>query len=119
MNIKKIVVSILGVGVTLMAGGLLKKGFSKPTRDIIPMNANNMTKKVIDKDMLVLGINNILKWCQVLSNGRRYTCPTKEIDGKLFFYFKKEWHSVIKYLSSHADELVEVDGKTISRTYKE
>lgn len=23
--------------------------------------------------MLVLGVNKILKWCQVLSNGRKYT----------------------------------------------
>ena len=43
--------------------------------------------------MLVLGVNKILKWCQILSGGRRYTCPTKEIDGKLFFAFKS-WHPV-------------------------
>ena len=39
--------------------------------------------------MLVLGVNKILKWCQIVSNGRTYTCPTKEINGKLFFHFKK------------------------------
>lgn len=60
--------------------------------------------------MLVLGLNKILKWCQVLSNGRKYTCQTKEIGGKLFFYFKKEWHSVAEFLSEHAQELVEEGG---------
>ena len=44
--------------------------------------------------MLVLGINKILNWCHITSGGRNYTCPTKLIDGKLFFHFKKEWYSV-------------------------
>ena len=40
--------------------------------------------------MLVLRVNKILKWCQVLSNGRKYTCPTKKVNGELFFHFKNE-----------------------------
>ena len=36
--------------------------------------------------MLVLGVNRILKWCQITAGGRRYTCPTKEINGELFFH---------------------------------
>ena len=39
--------------------------------------------------MLVLGVNKVLNWCQVLSNGRKYTCPTKVVDGELCFAFKK------------------------------
>lgn len=39
--------------------------------------------------MLVSGINRILNWRQVIFCGRRYTCPTKMIDGKLFFRFKR------------------------------
>lgn len=39
--------------------------------------------------MLVLGINRILKWAQIVSGGKRYTCPTKEINGELFWYYKK------------------------------
>ncbi len=35
--------------------------------------------------MLVLGINKILGWCQIVSGSRRYTCPIKEINGELFF----------------------------------
>ena len=31
---------------------------------------------------------------------------TKEIDGELFFLFKKVWHPVSKYISEHADELM-------------
>ena len=48
--------------------------------------------------MLVLGINKILKWCQITTCGRRYTCPTKEIDGKLFFAFKKAWHPIADFV---------------------
>lgn len=55
--------------------------------------------------MLVLGINHILKWVQIVSNGRRYTCPMKEIDGKLFFHFKEEWHKVLEFASEHMHEL--------------
>lgn len=69
--------------------------------------------------MRVFGVNKILKWCQVFSNGRKYTCPTKEIDGKLFFYFKKEWHGVAEYISEYAEELVEEAGKVFSRPFKE
>jgi len=47
--------------------------------------------------MLVLGINHVLKWVQIVSGGIRYTCPMKEINGKLFFHFKKELHKVMDY----------------------
>lgn len=69
--------------------------------------------------MLVLGVNKICKWCQVLSNGRRYTCPTKEVNGKLFFYFKKGWHSVAKLVYENTQELVQEGGKVFSRPFKE
>ena len=69
--------------------------------------------------MLVLGINKILEWCQITSGGRTYTCPTKYIDGKLFFKFKRVWHPVSYYISEHADELVKIGGKVFSRPFKE
>ena len=69
--------------------------------------------------MLVLGVNRILNWCQVLSGGRRYACPTKMIDGKLFFHFKKDWYSVAEFLSEYAEELVSEAGKVFSRRFKE
>ena len=47
--------------------------------------------------MLVLGVNEMLGWAQILSNGRRYTCVIKEIDGELFFKFKNQWHRVSDY----------------------
>ena len=53
--------------------------------------------------MLVLGINKILNWCHITSGGRNYTCPTKLIDGKLFF---------------HAEELVSEGSKVFSRLFK-
>lgn len=54
--------------------------------------------------MLVLGINKILNWVQIVSGGRRYTCPTKIIDGQLSFLFKKEWHKVAEYVTKHTHE---------------
>ena len=69
--------------------------------------------------MLVLGVNRILKWCQIISEGRRYTCITKLVDGKLYFNFKKEWHSVAEFASDHASELVSEGGKIFSRPFKE
>lgn len=68
--------------------------------------------------MLVLGINKILNWCQITSGGRRYTCPTKIIDGKLCFLFKKAWHSVAEFASDNLEELVSEGGKVILRPYK-
>ena len=69
--------------------------------------------------MFVLGINKILNWCQIVSGGRKYNCPTKLIDGKLFFHFKKEWHSVTEFISDNAEELVSEGGKVFSRPFKE
>lgn len=71
-----------------------------------------------EEEMLVLGINKILNWCQITSGGRTYTCPTKLIDGKLFFHFKKEWHSVAEFVSDHAEEFVSEGGKVFSRPFK-
>ena len=68
--------------------------------------------------MIVLGLNRIGNWCQVLSNGRKYTCRLKEIDGKLFFYFKKEYHPLMEYLSDTAHELVSDRGKVIFKQFK-
>lgn len=69
--------------------------------------------------MEVLGVNSISKWCQILSGGRRYTCPTKLIDNQLFFRFKKQWHSVVKYATATTTELFEEGGKFFSRRYKQ
>lgn len=68
--------------------------------------------------MLVSGINKVLNWCQVISNGRQYTCPTKTINGKLSFYFKKEWHSVAEFVTDHTLELISENGKVFSRIFK-
>ena len=68
--------------------------------------------------MLILSINKILNWCQISAGGRSYTCPTKEINGELFFHFKKVWHPVSKYLFESSTELVEEGGKIISRIIK-
>ena len=67
--------------------------------------------------MLVLGVNKILKGCQIVSGGRRYTCPTKEINGQLCFVFKKAWHPVADFISNHAEELVQEGGRVFSRPF--
>lgn len=54
--------------------------------------------------MLVLGVNKILKWCQITTDGRRYTCPVKEINGVLCFAFKNAWHPVAEFISDHAED---------------
>ena len=68
--------------------------------------------------MLVLGINKILKWCQITSGGRTYACPIKVTDGEIFFLFKKEWHKATQFASEHMVELVQEDGNVFSRPFK-
>jgi len=68
--------------------------------------------------MLVLLVNKILNWCQITSGGRKYTCPTKLIDGNLYFHFKKEWHSIADFASEYTHELVSEGGKVLSRQFK-
>lgn len=68
--------------------------------------------------MIVLGVNKVLKWCQITAGGRRYTCPTKEINGQLCFIFKKAWHPVADYIFDHAEELVEEGGRIISKPFR-
>ena len=68
--------------------------------------------------MLILGVNRILNWLQITTGGRSYTCPTKNINGELFFRFKKSWHKVANYLSEYTTELVSEGSKIISRKIK-
>ncbi|MDF1494562.1 hypothetical protein [Caproiciproducens sp. CPB-2] len=68
--------------------------------------------------MLILGINRILNWLQITTGGRSYTCPTKEINGNLFFKFKNEWHRATDYVSEHTMELISEGGENISRRFK-
>lgn len=68
--------------------------------------------------MLVLGINKVLKWCRITNGSRTYTCPTKYINGELFFRFKNEWHKVAEFVSDHTEELVEESVKIFSRPFK-
>lgn len=67
--------------------------------------------------MLILGINHLTNWLQITTENGRYTCPTKTINGELFFRFKKEWHKVIDYVSEYTTELISKNGETISRPF--
>ena len=62
--------------------------------DVAKSVADNIAETVPETgrlNMLVLGIVDTVnaKWCQVLVDGRKYTRTVKEIDGELFFKFKK------------------------------
>ena len=66
--------------------------------------------------MTIFGINRVYNWVQIFSDScRTYTCPIKEINGEVFFFFKKEWHPVAKYINEYTTELVEEGGELISR----
>lgn len=56
--------------------------------------------------MMILNINKVLGWVQITAGGRRYTCQLKNIDGELFFFFKKNWHKVADYVSKYTTEFV-------------
>lgn len=83
------------------------------------LNGSKNTFKQERIQMLILSVNKILKWCQITTGERRYTCPTKIIDGKLYFHFKRTWHPVANYISDHTHELVEEGGRIFSRTFRE
>lgn len=68
--------------------------------------------------MLILGINRVLKWLQITTGGRSYACPTKEINGELFFKFKNEWHRALDYVFEYTTELISEGGKIISKKLK-
>ena len=63
-------------------------------------------------------VGSELKWCQITNGDRTYTCPTKYINGELFFRFKNEWHKGAEFVSNHAEELVEEGGKIFSQSFK-
>lgn len=54
--------------------------------------------------MMIMGINHVLEWVQITTNGRTYTCSMKEISGELYFKFKNEWHRVADYISDYTTE---------------
>ena len=47
---------------------------------------------------MIVFTNKFFDWVQVITHTGTYTCPTKMINGELYFKFKKEWHKVSKYL---------------------
>lgn len=68
--------------------------------------------------MLVTTINRLTDWLQIVTHTGTYTCPTKEINGELFFRFKRHWHKAANFLSEHTTELLSESGKTIFRELK-
>ncbi|MBQ7077996.1 MAG: hypothetical protein IJM91_07680 [Lachnospiraceae bacterium] len=69
-------------------------------------------------DALVLVKNAVTNWVQITTHGSRYTCETKMLDGVECFKFKNRWHSVNDYVGPNTEELIEENGKLISRLFK-
>lgn len=68
--------------------------------------------------MRILSVNKVMELCQITTGGRRYSCPTKEINGQLCFLFKKVWHPIMDFLGEGTEELVREGGKLISKAIK-
>lgn len=50
--------------------------------------------------MKVLNFTNICKLLgrvQIISKGRKYTCPVKTKNGEYYFKFKNSWHNLNDY----------------------
>ena len=69
--------------------------------------------------MRILLVNKVMELCQITTGGRRYSCPTKEINGQLFFRFKRIWHPVAEFLGKGTEELVRESGQLISKSNKQ
>ena len=67
--------------------------------------------------MKIFSINDVLKWCQVFSNGRKHTCYTKMVDNNLYFKFKGKWHVVSEYVTELTSVYIKRDVKYISIPY--
>jgi hypothetical protein len=68
--------------------------------------------------MNIFGINKILGIVQIYNNGRKFSCPTKEINGELFFHFKKQWFKVADYVSEYTDVLEYINNNVILKRLK-
>ena len=66
--------------------------------------------------MIVIGLNKVCHWCQIIATHGTYTCPTKLIDGELCFRFKKVWYKVAEYASEHMNVF---DDSSITKTVKD
>lgn len=43
-------------------------------------------------------LTKITNMVRVITSNGSYSCPTKTINGELFFKFKRKWHKVEDYL---------------------
>lgn len=70
--------------------------------------------------LTILGITDFgnCHWVRVLSNGRRYTCPTRIVNGVLQFTFKNQTHNVLDYVSEHTTEFTEAGRSILRQRFK-
>ena len=51
--------------------------------------------------MLVLSVNKTTEFAQILIYGAKYTCATKEENGRLLFRFKDKWYPLEQFTNEH------------------
>lgn len=107
----------IGIGLSILVGTLISKKIPKKVTSPVVKTLEKTVEKQMPaaESMLVLGINRVLDWVQITTGGRTYTCPTKEINGELFFKFKKNWHKVMEYTSELTTEFFSKGGKYLSK----
>ena len=67
---------------------------------------------------MIIGVNRILNLVQIISGGRRYTCPMVKLNGVDTFRFKNKIYNVADHVSEHTTELLYEGKKVISRLFK-
>lgn len=67
---------------------------------------------------LILSINKALGWVQITTHGCNYTCPIKEVDGKLLFKFKNAWHIVDDFVGDTTRLVLKGEHGLIEKIYK-
>lgn len=55
--------------------------------------------------IIVMTISKLIDAVIIFTHGARYTCPTKEVDGELMFWFKQKWRKVADHVIDATDDL--------------
>lgn len=60
---------------------------------------------MITDNIAILKVISSLHKVQIMTHGNKYTCPTKYVDGKLMFKFKREWLRAADYCNDSTQYL--------------
>jgi hypothetical protein len=67
---------------------------------------------------LVLSVNDFLNTALITTHGCTYGCPTKTVNGELFFRFLNEWHSVAEYAGENTTIISDLGNGLVRRKFK-